>query len=62
LNDLNTLEQEALNIINAATSGNQAYKHLIAVGLDMSDFKETNPQLPAVVKLSVEPCLLNGGC
>lgn len=59
--DLKTLLREVTNIINVAPSGDKAYKTLVDLGLDLSDF-QTPEYLPAVITLSVSPCLLGGTC
>jgi len=62
LDDLETLLDEVNAVIKASTSGKKAYNALVALGIDMSDLESAGPMLPAVQKLSVEPCLINGGC
>ncbi|WP_121605422.1 hypothetical protein [Virgibacillus sp. Bac332] len=62
IEDLKTLKTELDNTIKTSTTGKQAYKSLIALGVDMKDFKGSENQLPAVQKLSVNPCLVNGDC
>lgn len=59
---LETLKRELHNAVSNENTGKQAYKALVALGLDMSDLPDVNPNLPAVVKLSVDVCVLNGNC
>lgn len=62
LNDLKTLERELTNVVRTSSNGKQAYTNLVALGVDMKDFENSKIQLPAVQKLSVDTCLINGGC
>lgn len=62
LEDLSTLQREVERVITNARSGKKALESLKHLGIDMSDFKEENEKLPSVQKLSVDPCLVNGGC
>ena len=60
---INTLEKELNAIIKSSSTGAKAYKNLVELGLDMTDFKpNTTVSLPAVQKLSEDVCLVNGGC
>lgn len=60
--DLKKLYKELKNAIAVEPNGSRAYKALVALGVDMRDFEATESMLPAVVKLSVNPCLLTGEC
>jgi hypothetical protein len=62
ITDLAKLKNEVNNVIATETNGQRGYKALVALGVDMSDFDAAIPNLPAIVKLSVDPCLLTGGC
>lgn len=62
ISDSNTLSREIEQIITNAKTGKQAYERLVEVGVNMSDYKTKTNNLPAVVKLSVDPCLINGDC
>jgi hypothetical protein len=60
---LTTLNTELNNAISNEPNGKRGYNALVALGVDMSDFAPNgNPNLPAVVKLSVDVCVLNGDC
>ena len=59
IRDLNTLESELLDAITVAVSGKRAYETLEKLGVDLSDLQGPNPNLPAIVKLSVPVELLN---
>lgn len=59
---LDTLKRELNNAISIESKGKQAYNSLIALGVDLSDLPDVNPNLPAVTKLSVDVCILNGNC
>lgn len=59
---LDTLKRELHNAVSIEQTGKRAYNALVALGLDMSDIPEANPNLPSVVKLSVDVCVLNGNC
>jgi len=60
--DLQTLSEELEAAVKGSTSGKQAYTNLVALGLDMSGFEKSEARLPVVQKLSVDACLINGGC
>lgn len=65
IKELNTLREELYNAIKMETSGKKAYNAMVALGVDMEDFEEeqkSKGNLPAVIKLSVDVCILNGGC
>lgn len=59
---LDTLKKELHNAVSIESTGKRGYNALVALGLDMSDMPEDNPNLPTVVKLSVDVCVLNGDC
>lgn len=59
---LDTLKSELNNAISVEPTGKRGYNALVALGVDMSDMPEVNPNLPAIVKLSVDVCALNGNC
>ncbi|MCT1577565.1 hypothetical protein M3E13_11615 [Oceanobacillus kimchii] len=60
--NLFTLKRELDATIKSSTTGKQAYDALIKLGIDMEDFEGAESQLPAIQKLSVDPCLVNGNC
>lgn len=62
IDDLRTLESELNTVIKSSRSGKQAYDTFISLGVNMDDFVAENKMLPAVQKLSVDTCLINGGC
>lgn len=62
INDVKKLSREVESVILNATSGKKAHRDLISLGIDMSDYKEENANLPSIQKLSVDPCLVNGDC
>ncbi|WP_110930657.1 hypothetical protein [Paenibacillus bouchesdurhonensis] len=62
LADLHKLRRELENVIASEANGQRGYKALVALGVDMSEFEAGTSNLPAVVKLSVDPCLLTGNC
>lgn len=59
---IETLFKEIGHIIQVASSGKKAYEELKKQGIDMSDFEVKNSNVPLVQKLSVDPCIINGGC
>lgn len=60
--DLTKLKDEITTIIDTSHNGYKAYKRLVALGVGLSEFKAASSNLPAVVALSVNPCVLNGDC
>ncbi|MEJ9220679.1 hypothetical protein P4H46_21155 [Paenibacillus glucanolyticus] len=62
LKNLGQLKRELDNVIATEPNGQRGYKSLVALGVDMKGFEASAPMLPAVVKLSVNPCLLTGDC
>jgi len=63
LADLKKLHQEINNVIKNARTAKLAYRDLIALGVNMKDFQPEEAMLPAIVKLSVDPCLISSkGC
>jgi hypothetical protein len=60
IEQLHELHKEIKLVINNERTGEKAYKRLIELGVDMSEFKPSQPsQLPAVIKLSVDVDLIN---
>lgn len=59
---LKQLSKELNNAITNESTGKRGYNALVALGVDMSDLPVLSPNLPAVVKLSVDVCVLNGNC
>lgn len=61
MSDLNKLEFELLSVISAAKSAKVAHEQLEELGitLDVPEAKKVQSNLPAVVKLSVDPKLFN---
>ncbi|WP_272032961.1 hypothetical protein [Oceanobacillus kimchii] len=62
IDNLSTLKRELDATIKSSTTGKQAYDALVKLGIDMEDFEGAESQLPAIQKLSVDPCLVNGNC
>ncbi|MEV2911754.1 hypothetical protein ABNF65_24865, partial [Paenibacillus larvae] len=60
--DLTKLKDEITTIIDTSHNGYKAYKRLVALGVNLSEFKAASSNLPEVVALSVNPCVLNGDC
>lgn len=60
--DLDTLQIELNAVIKASSSGKQAYNAMVALGVNMDSLVSAESQLPAVQKLSVDVCAINGGC
>lgn len=60
--DLVKLTSEILTILDSSHNGDKAYKRLEELGVDLSGFAVSSQNLPAVIKLSVDPCLINGNC
>jgi hypothetical protein len=60
--NIKTLEVELNSVIKASKTAKDAYKNLVALGVDMKDLEENPVLLPAVQKLSVNVCILNGDC
>ncbi|MNV53751.1 hypothetical protein D3C71_1459090 [compost metagenome] len=61
LADLDTLEFELNRVIDQESTGHKAYKVLAALNVDLSGIENPTPNLPAVIKLSVDPSLLTAG-
>ncbi|MBT2287996.1 hypothetical protein J7E73_02395 [Paenibacillus albidus] len=59
INDLATLQGELRLVIANEANGPRAYRALVALGVDLSEITEASPNLPAIVKLSVDPGLLS---
>lgn len=62
MTELSTLESELNAIVKSSGSGKIAYHNMIALGVDMTSFVPEVSHLPAVQKLSVDVCVMNGGC
>lgn len=62
LDDLSKLQDEIEQVIKNEANGKRAYKALVALGVNLEGLEEKSANLPAVVKLSVNPCVLNGDC
>lgn len=60
--ELLTLQKELNHAINAARKGKDAYRDLVALGVDMRELESSSANLPAVQTLSVDVCLINGNC
>lgn len=58
-NQVIALRREIESVISAAHNAKRAYKDLIALGVNMSGFEEADKNLPAIVKLSVDPSIIN---
>lgn len=61
LSDLSTLESELKQVIANEANGAKAYKALVALGVDLSEIEAPSANLPAIMKLSVDPALLAQG-
>jgi DNA repair exonuclease SbcCD ATPase subunit len=61
LDQLKQAQREILQAIGNASTAKNAHRDVIALGIDLRDYEEV-AKLPAVVKLSVDPCLINGDC
>lgn len=62
IQDYEKLQYELEQVIKIEHNGGRAYKALVALGVDMEGYSEGASNLPAIVKLSVDVCLLNGDC
>lgn len=60
ISDLNALKTELDSVIAIESTGAKGYKALVALGVDMSGFEAATPQLPAIIKLSIDPAILSG--
>lgn len=60
--ELVKLTNEILVIIDSCHNGDKAYKRLEELGVDLTGFKMASANLPAVIKLSANVCVLNGDC
>ncbi|MGN7457874.1 hypothetical protein ACTHPH_23940 [Paenibacillus pasadenensis] len=56
------VSDEVLAIVEGSRSGDKAYRQLQELGVDLTGFEPVNPNLPAVIKLSADVCILNGNC
>lgn len=59
---VNRLGTELLTLINSCRNGDAAYKKLKELEVDLTGFSITNPNLPAIIKLSEDVCVINGNC
>lgn len=62
IDNLETIKNELFAIIKGSRSGKDAYKNLVALNVNMSGFEDSKATLPAVKKLSVNVCVINGDC
>jgi hypothetical protein len=62
LSKLEVLNDEIQAIVKASKSGKIAYDTLVSLDVDMKDFVAGTSNLPAVRQLSVDVCVINGGC
>lgn len=60
--DLHQLARELNNVIKNSKTAKDGHKNLIALGVDMEDFQESNNLLPSIQKLSVDVCVINDNC
>ncbi|NHN33517.1 hypothetical protein [Paenibacillus agricola] len=60
--ELTKLTNELITIVEASHNGDKAYKRLEELGVDLSGFNASGKNLPAIIKLSGNVCLLNGDC
>jgi hypothetical protein len=61
--DINALRRQLTTLIDkTAGSGKQSYDRMVALGVDMSDYKEPERYLPAVITLTANVCVLNDNC
>lgn len=60
--DINALGKQLSEIISSSQSGKIAYNNMVALDVDMSGYQEPGKNLPAVIKLTADVCLINGGC
>jgi hypothetical protein len=61
IKDLETMQTEVDRVIKLAGSGKAAYKNLVAMGVNMSDYEEPSRSL-VLTHFSVPVCLVNGDC
>jgi hypothetical protein len=59
--ELDKLGSQMDTMITVSRNGKDAYKNLVAAGVDMSEFSEQLTMLPTVVKLTVDPKILKDG-
>lgn len=62
INDLTKLQAELEHVIKNEPTGGRGYKALVALGVDMEGYEEQGVNLPAITKLSVDVCVINGNC
>lgn len=61
IRSIDTMWTEIEGVIDSAHNGKAAYKALVALGIDLRDYSNST-NLPAVVKLSGDVCLINQTC
>ncbi|WP_251560862.1 hypothetical protein [Paenibacillus pasadenensis] len=60
--ELAKVTDEVLAVVDGSRNGDKAYQKLDELGVDLSGFTPPNPNLPALIKLSADVCVLNGNC
>ncbi|PWV90233.1 hypothetical protein DFQ01_1449 [Paenibacillus cellulosilyticus] len=60
--DVTDLRTELTAIIDSSHNGDKAFSRLEELGVDLTGFDKGSDNLPAVIALSVNPCVLNGSC
>lgn len=60
--DVSQLKKELDNVIKSSKTAKEGHKNLIALGVDMEDFRESNNLLNSIQKLSVDVCVINDNC
>lgn len=60
--DISKLSSEISLVITTAQNGKKAYEQLKKLGVNMDGLVKEQLALPVPVKLSVDPCLINGDC
>lgn len=60
--ELVKVTDEVLAVVDGSRNGDKAYQKLDELGVDLSGFTPPNPNLPALIKLSADVCVLNGNC
>lgn len=60
---LEALKNELIAVVDSMSSGKGALARIEILGVDIKEFVEkTNANLPAIINLSADVCLLNGTC
>jgi hypothetical protein len=57
--EIDILKNEIFSVIKSERTGEKAYKKLIELGVDMEGFEPAEPQLPSIIKLSINVDLIN---